>query len=73
MRTTLDLDRELLERARRVLGEDSFTATIERALREVVERAESRKAWEELIASDLSWKDVDELIRYRRRYGGRAL
>lgn len=73
MKTTLDLDRALLEEARDVLGTASFTEAIETALREAVARSRYRGAWEELVGSELSWEGVDELLDYRRRYGGRGL
>ena len=73
MRTTLDLDRELLERARKVLGTETFTEAIQIALREAVARAEARSGWEGLIGADLSWESVEELLDFRRRRGGRAL
>jgi Arc/MetJ family transcription regulator len=73
VRTTLDLDRELLERAREAMGASSFTEAIETALREAVARLEASRGWSELVASDLSWSGVDELLEYRRRYGGRPL
>jgi hypothetical protein len=73
VRTTLDLDRDLLERARDALGAGSFTEAIETALREAVARAEARSGWEALMRSDWSWESVDELLAFRRRHGGRAL
>lgn len=73
MRTTLDLDRTLLEKAKDALGASSFTEAIETALRDAVARAEVRRGWEAVIGSDLSWESVEELLEYRRRYGGRAL
>ena len=73
MRTTLELDRDLLERAKSALGATSFTETIETALRHAVARAESRTAWDALIGLDLSWESVDDLIEYRRRHGTRKL
>jgi Arc/MetJ family transcription regulator len=73
MRTTLDLDRELLEKAKEALGARSFTEAIETALREAVARAEARRGWEELAGAELSWDSVEELRRYRARHGGRAL
>lgn len=72
MKTTLDLDRELLEEAKDALGASSFTQAIETALKEAVARARHRAAWEDLIGADLSWEGVDELLEYRLRYGGRA-
>jgi Arc/MetJ family transcription regulator len=73
MKTTLDLDRKLLARAKKVLGAESYTEAIETALRDVVARAEARTHWESLIGADLSWTSVEELLEYRRRYGGRSL
>ncbi len=72
MRTTLELDRQLLEEARSVLGARTFTEAIERALREAVDRARAREGWAELLGSDLSWGSVEELEEYRRRFGGGA-
>lgn len=73
MRTTLDLDRGLLEKAKESLGARSFTEAIETALREAVARAEARRGWDDLTGSCLSWKSVDDLLRYRDRHGGRGL
>lgn len=73
MRATLDLDRDLLERAREALGARSFTETIERALREAVIRADARAAWDAFRGSDLSWRSVEDLLEYRGRRGGRRL
>lgn len=73
MRTTLDLDRDLLERATQALGAHTFTEAIERALREALGRTEGRRAWEHLMGNDLSWEGVDELLEHRRTSGGRPL
>jgi hypothetical protein len=73
MKTTLDLDRKLLDRAKKVLGAASYTQAIELALREAVARADARDRWEHLIGSDLSWQSVEDLLAYRREYGGRAV
>ncbi len=73
MKTTLDLDRELLERARRAMGTRTFTEAIETALREAVARVESREAWQKLTDSELSWDTVEDLLDYRKRYGARDL
>jgi Arc/MetJ family transcription regulator len=43
MRTTLDLDEELLAEAQRVSGAPTRTATIELGLRALVERAARRR------------------------------
>ena len=73
VRTTLELDRALLDRAKGALGAKSLTEAIETALREAVTRAEARSGWEALIGSELSWESVDDLLEFRRRLGGRAL
>lgn len=73
MRTTLDLDRTLLEEAKEALGAASFTEAIETALREAVARTRHRKAWDELIGSGRSWESVDDLLEHRRSHGGRPL
>jgi Arc/MetJ family transcription regulator len=73
MRTTLDIDRELLERATAALGASSFTEAIETALEQAVARADAREAWAALKGSELSWESVDALLEYRRRWGGRSL
>jgi len=43
-RTTVEIDNELLERARRALGQETMRATIEEALRRAAEGAESEQA-----------------------------
>ena len=73
MKTTLDLDRKLLDRAKKVLGVASYTQAIEVALREAIARAETRQAWDRLIGSELSWNNVEDLMSYRREHGGRAI
>jgi len=72
VRTTLELDRKLLEEAKAVLGAETFTQAIETALKEVVARARAREGWSELLGSGLSWESVDQLQEYRRRFGGRS-
>jgi Arc/MetJ family transcription regulator len=42
-RTTIDLDEELLGRAKRALGRDTTRATVEEALRQAVEHAEGAR------------------------------
>lgn len=71
MRTTLELDRKLLERAKAALGASSYTDAIQIALRDAVARTDARAGWEALIGSDLSWESVDDLLAYRRRFGTR--
>ncbi len=72
MRTTLNLDRDLLEEAREILGAGSLTETIEVALKRVVAEGRARRAWEELLESDLSWDSVEDLLHHRRSLGGRT-
>lgn len=69
MRTTVDLDRELLERARDALDADTFRETITRALEDVVARAEMKRLLSDLEDSDLTW-GLDELLSYRRLQRG---
>lgn len=71
MRTTVDLDRELLERAREALDADTFRETITRALEDVVERAEVRRVLASIEGSDLTW-DLEALLSYRRAERGDA-
>jgi len=61
MRTTLDLDRDLLERAKSVLGAATFTAAIERSLSAAIERAELDAALDSLRGSDAVWGVEDSL------------
>lgn len=42
-RTTIEIDQELLERARRALGEKSTRATVEEALRRAADDVESQQ------------------------------
>lgn len=71
MRTTIDIDRDLLERAKAALDAPTYKATIEKALEDVVERGALHRAVDELKGSDLSW-DLDELLAYRRLGHGDA-
>jgi Arc/MetJ family transcription regulator len=50
---TVNLDAELIERARRALGTETKTETIDSALRQAVDRA----ALEELVRQDFSLLD----------------
>jgi Arc/MetJ family transcription regulator len=43
-RTTIEIDDDLLARARRVLGNQTTRATVEEALRRLIEAAESEQA-----------------------------
>jgi Arc/MetJ family transcription regulator len=62
MRTTLDLDEELVRRALAETGAKSKTEVIEMGLRSLLER-EARKRLKQLHGSHL---DVDEVRRRRR-------
>lgn len=72
MRTTLDLDRELLEKTRAALGTSTLTETIETALEMALHQVNSNEGWAKLIGSDLSWESPEALARYRREFGGRS-
>ncbi len=43
-RTTIEIDQDLLQRAREALGESTTRGTVERALRHVAESTESERA-----------------------------
>ncbi|MER7419650.1 type II toxin-antitoxin system VapB family antitoxin [Micromonospora peucetia] len=58
MRTVIDLDDELLERARVELGTKSKKDTIHAALRLVAERSERLEAVRELLSIDRDWTGV---------------
>jgi Arc/MetJ family transcription regulator len=71
MRTTVDLDRSLLERAKEALGTSTYREAITRALEEAVARADLRRLVDELEGSDATW-DLDALLSYRRVERGHA-
>lgn len=58
MKTVIDLDDELLERARRELGTKSKKDTIHAALRLVAERSERMEAVRELLSIDRDWTGI---------------
>ncbi|QLQ37410.1 type II toxin-antitoxin system VapB family antitoxin [Micromonospora robiginosa] len=58
MKTVIDLDDELLERARRELGTKSKKDTIHAALRLVAERGERMEAIRELLSIDRDWTGI---------------
>ncbi|WP_433282988.1 type II toxin-antitoxin system VapB family antitoxin [Micromonospora sp. CA-244673] len=58
MKTVIDLDDELLERARRELGTKSKKDTIHAALRLVAERSERMEAIRELLSIDRDWTGI---------------
>ena len=69
MRTTLDIDRDLLERAKAALGTTTYTETIERSLSRTVDQAELDALLESLKGEDLVWS-LDEMRAYRHRAHG---
>jgi Arc/MetJ family transcription regulator len=72
-RTTIELDQELLERAKRALGESTTRATVEEALRRAAEgtereqarRAEKQRRYFETLGTrvDLAVLASDEMWR----------
>lgn len=71
MRTTVDLDRDLLNRAKEALGTTTYREAITVALEEAVSRADVRSLLDELEGSDAVW-DLEELTSYRRAVRGDA-
>jgi Arc/MetJ family transcription regulator len=59
-RTNLVLDEDLLERALRLSGERTYTATVERALEELVRRAQASRVFQ-LRGSGLWEGDLEEM------------
>lgn len=65
-RTTIEIDQDLLERAKRALGSDTTRATVEAALRKAAEAAEaehkSRRARQmEYLKNLPKWVDIEVL------------
>ena len=58
VKTVIDLDDELLERARLQLGTKSKKDTIHAALRLVAERSERLEAVQELLSIDRDWTGI---------------
>ncbi|MEV0156632.1 type II toxin-antitoxin system VapB family antitoxin [Micromonospora sp. NPDC050686] len=58
MKTVIDLDDELLERARRELGTKSKKDTVHAALRLVAERGERMEAIRELLSIERDWTGI---------------
>jgi Arc/MetJ family transcription regulator len=71
IRTTVDLDRELLERAKEALDTATFREAITLALEEAVSRAELRRLLDSIESSDLVW-DLNDLLAYRRAERGHS-
>ena len=65
-RTTIEIDEQLLERARRALGSPTTRATVEEALRRAAEQAEGEheeraKRQRRFLTSIDAWVDLDVL------------
>jgi Arc/MetJ family transcription regulator len=71
IRTTVELDRELLDRAKEALAVGTYREAITLALTEAVERADVRRLLDSLEGSDAVWA-LDDLLAYRRTTGGHA-
>lgn len=71
MRTTLNLDRELLERAKAALGVETYTEAIERSLSRAIAQAEVDRLLDSVTGADLVW-GLEELQEYRRSGRGDA-
>lgn len=69
MRTTLDLDGDLLERAKESLDAGTYRETITRAVEDAVARVDLRRLVERIEGSDLTW-ELDDLLAYRRTEAG---
>lgn len=65
MRTTLDIDRELLDRARTALGATTYTEAIERSLAQAIRYAELEEVLASVQGSDAVWS-LEELQAFRR-------
>lgn len=64
MRTTLDIDRDLLERVRTALGASTYTETIERSLRRALDQTELEDLLDAVRGQDLVWS-LDDLQAWR--------
>ena len=58
MKTVIDLDEELLERARRELGTTTKKETVHAALRLAAERSARLEAIQELLSIDRDWTGI---------------
>ena len=74
-RTNIVLDENLLEEATRISGERTYSRTVERALREMVQRARARQILElagsGLWNGSLSAMREDKAVYRARRRGSR--
>jgi Arc/MetJ family transcription regulator len=58
MKTVIDLDDDLLDRARKALGTTTKRETIHEALRLVAERSARLEAIQELLSIDRDWTGI---------------
>jgi Arc/MetJ family transcription regulator len=70
-RTTLMVDEQILEEATRLSGEKTYSATVRRALLDLIRRIRSRRILE-LRGSGLWRGDLGEMRSDRRRRSGRG-
>lgn len=71
MRTTVDLDRDILDAAKRALNARTYRQAIKQALEDAIRHAQLRSLVDDLEGSEVTW-DVDELLAYRRLGRGDA-
>lgn len=71
MRTTIDVDRDLLERAKEALDVRTYKDAIVRSLEAAIQRAELVRLTDELDGGDIVW-GLEEALAYRRLEGGDA-
>lgn len=71
MRTTLDIDRTLLDRAKAALGVTTYTEAIERSLDQAIAGAELEALIESVQGEDLVWS-LEELHAYRHMGRGQS-
>lgn len=64
MRTTLDIDRKLLEDAKSALGASTYTEAIQRALSQAIAARELEALLESVQGGDLVWS-LDDLQAFR--------
>jgi Arc/MetJ family transcription regulator len=65
-RTTIDLDLEVLDRARELLGTTTIRETVDKALREVDRRDALRQAADLIRTGGLGFPTPEELAEIRR-------
>ena len=65
-RTTIDLDLDVLDRARELLGTTTIRDTVDKALREVDRRAALREFADEIRTRKLRFPTPEELAKLRQ-------